>query len=113
MHDFLKISIKIQLGLGHFLFLAFLNMAAGDLHALQAALLLPPECLGKVCCRAIFRTPIAALLESLQLLFQLFIGIFWIHIISIVSFARHSYLYHSLVAIIQLRTEKETIFGYT
>ncbi len=56
---------KKQFGLGHFLFLAFLNMAAGYLHSLQATLLLPPERLDKVCCRAIFRTPIAALLESL------------------------------------------------
>ncbi len=32
-------------------------MAAGDLHALQAALLLPPECLGEVHRRAISRTP--------------------------------------------------------
>jgi hypothetical protein len=29
-------------------FLAFVNMAASDLHALQAALLLPPERLGEV-----------------------------------------------------------------
>jgi hypothetical protein len=32
-------------------------MAAGDLHALQAALLLPPERLGEVRRRAISRTP--------------------------------------------------------
>jgi hypothetical protein len=38
-------------------FLAFLNMAAGDLHTLQAALLLPPELLGEVCRHAIYHTP--------------------------------------------------------
>ncbi len=36
-------------------------MAAGNLHALQAALLLPPECLGEVRRRAISRTPITTL----------------------------------------------------
>ncbi len=36
-------------------------MAAGDLHALQAALLLPPERLGEVRRRAISRTPPPAL----------------------------------------------------
>jgi hypothetical protein len=36
-------------------------MAAGDLHALQAALLLPLERLGEVRRRAISRTPPAAL----------------------------------------------------
>ncbi len=46
----------------HFVFSAFVNMAASDLHALQAALLLPPERLGEVCCCAISCTPIPALL---------------------------------------------------
>jgi hypothetical protein len=36
-------------------------MAASDLHALQAALSLPPERLGEVCHRAISRTPISVL----------------------------------------------------
>ncbi len=36
-------------------------MVAGDLHALQAALLLPPEHLGEVRRRAISRTPVSAL----------------------------------------------------
>ena len=40
-------------------------MAAGDLHALQAALLLPPERLGEVRRRAISRTPISVLIEGL------------------------------------------------
>jgi hypothetical protein len=40
-------------------------MAASDLHALQAVLLLPPDCLGKVHRHAIFRTPISVLLGGL------------------------------------------------
>ncbi len=40
-------------------------MAAGDVQALRAALSLPLECLGKVCCCAISRTPISALLAGL------------------------------------------------
>jgi hypothetical protein len=36
-------------------------MAAGDLHALQAALSLPPERLGEVRRRAISRTPLTTL----------------------------------------------------
>jgi hypothetical protein len=52
---------KKHLYLGPFLFFAFVNMAAGNLHALQAALLLPPDV--RRC--AIFRTPISALLEGL------------------------------------------------
>jgi hypothetical protein len=40
-------------------------MAASDLHALQAALLLLPERLGKVCCCAISRTPISVLIGGL------------------------------------------------
>ena len=36
-------------------------MIAGDLHALQAALLLPPERLGEVRRRAISRTPLTTL----------------------------------------------------
>ncbi len=40
-------------------------MAASDLHALQAVLSLPPERLGEVRRRAIFRTPIPALLGGL------------------------------------------------
>jgi hypothetical protein len=43
------------------MFLAFLNMVAGNLHALQAALLLPAERLGEVRRCAISRTPISAL----------------------------------------------------
>jgi hypothetical protein len=64
--DFRKISIKRkQLYLQHFVFLAFVNMAASNLHALQAALLLPPERLGKVHRRAISRTPISVLMGRL------------------------------------------------
>jgi hypothetical protein len=40
-------------------------MAASDLHALQAALSLPPERLGEVRRRAISRTPLPALLGGL------------------------------------------------
>ncbi len=40
-------------------------MAADDLHALQAAVLIPPECRGEVRRRAISRTPIPALLGGL------------------------------------------------
>jgi hypothetical protein len=40
-------------------------MAASDLHALQAALLLPPEHLGKVRRRAVSRTPISVLIGGL------------------------------------------------
>ncbi len=40
-------------------------MAASDLHALQAALSLPPERLGEVRRRAISRTPISVLKGSL------------------------------------------------
>jgi hypothetical protein len=40
-------------------------MAASDLYAVQAALLLPPECLGEVRRRAISRTPIPDLLGGL------------------------------------------------
>jgi hypothetical protein len=40
-------------------------MATSDLHALQAALLLPPERLGEVRRRAFSRTPIPALLGGL------------------------------------------------
>jgi hypothetical protein len=40
-------------------------MVAGDLHALRAALSLPPERLGKVRRRAISCTPIPALLGGL------------------------------------------------
>jgi hypothetical protein len=64
--DFRKISIKKnQLYLQHFVFLAFVNMAASDLHSLQAALLLPPERLGEVRRRAISRTPISVLIGGL------------------------------------------------
>ncbi len=58
-------SQKKQLQLGHFVFLAFLSMATGDVHALQAALLLPPECHGEVCHHAISRSNIPALLGGL------------------------------------------------
>jgi hypothetical protein len=51
--------------LRHFLFLAFVNMATSDLHALQAALSLLPERLGKVRHRAISRNPISVLIEGL------------------------------------------------
>jgi hypothetical protein len=40
-------------------------MAASDLHALQAALLIQPERPGEVCRRAISRTPIPVLLGGL------------------------------------------------
>ncbi len=40
-------------------------MASSDLHALQAALLLPPERLGEVRRPAISRTPISVLIGSL------------------------------------------------
>ncbi len=56
---------KKQLYLRHFVILAFVNMTASDLHALQAALLLPPERLGEVRRRAISRTPISVLIEGL------------------------------------------------
>ncbi len=49
----------------HFLFLAFVNMAANDLHALKAALSLPTERLGEVRRRAISRTPISVLIGGL------------------------------------------------
>jgi hypothetical protein len=64
--DFRKIAIeKKQIEFRHFLFLAFVNMASCDLHALQAALLLPPERLGEVRRRAISRTPISVLIGGL------------------------------------------------
>jgi hypothetical protein len=56
---------KKQIEFRHFLFLAFVNMASCDLHALQAALLLPPERLGEVRRRAISRTPISVLIGGL------------------------------------------------
>jgi hypothetical protein len=56
---------KKQLQLRHFVFLAFVNMAASDLHALQAALSLPLERLGEVHRRAISCTPIPSLLGGL------------------------------------------------
>ncbi len=49
------------------MFLAFVNVAASDLHTLQAALLLPPECLGEVRRRAISRTPIPALSRCVEI----------------------------------------------
>ncbi len=49
----------------HFVFLAFVNMAASDLYALQAALSLPLERLGEVRRRAISRTPISVLIGGL------------------------------------------------
>jgi hypothetical protein len=51
--------------LRHFVFLAFVNMAASNLHALQAALSLPPERLGEVRRCAISRTPITVLIGGL------------------------------------------------
>jgi hypothetical protein len=51
--------------LPHFVFLAFVNMAASDLHALQAALLLPPERLGEFRRSAISHTPISVLIGGL------------------------------------------------
>ncbi len=57
-----KSQQKKQLLLRHSVFLAFVNMAASDLHALQGALLLPLECLGEVRRCAISRSPIPALL---------------------------------------------------
>jgi hypothetical protein len=60
-----KSQNKKKLKLRLFLFLAFVNMAASDLHALQAALSLPPERLGEVRRRAISRTSIPALLGGL------------------------------------------------
>ncbi len=56
---------KKQIELQHFLFLAIVNMASRDLHALQAALLLPPERLSEVRRRAISHTPISVLIEGL------------------------------------------------
>jgi hypothetical protein len=47
------------------MFLAFLSIAACDVHALQAGLLLPPELLGKVRPRAISHAPIHALVGVL------------------------------------------------
>ncbi len=49
----------------HFVFLAFINMAASDLQALQAVLFLPPERLGEVRRRSISCTPIPSLLGGL------------------------------------------------
>jgi hypothetical protein len=63
--DFRKIAKKNQLYLQHFVLLAFVNKAASDLHALQAALSLPPEHLGEVRRRAISRTPISVLIGGL------------------------------------------------
>ncbi len=66
--NFRKIAIKKkkkQSQIRHFVFLAFVNMAVSDLHALQAALLLTPERLGKVRRRAISRTPISVLIGGL------------------------------------------------
>ncbi len=64
--NFRKIAIKKkQLEMRHFVFLAFVNMAATDLHALQAALLLPPEGLVEVRRRAISRTPISVLIGGI------------------------------------------------
>jgi hypothetical protein len=54
---------KKQIELRHFLFLAFVNMAFSNLHALQAALLLLPERLSEVHHRAISRTPISVPIE--------------------------------------------------
>jgi hypothetical protein len=65
IHDFRKIEKK-QLYLGHFVFLAFHSMAAGNVHALQAVLLLPSEHLSKVRRYASSRTPILALLGGLR-----------------------------------------------
>jgi hypothetical protein len=48
-----------------YIFLSFVNIAASDLHALQAALLLPPEHTSEVRRLAISRTPIPALLGGL------------------------------------------------
>ncbi len=56
---------KKQIEFRHFLFLAFVNMASSYLHALQAALLLPPERLGEVRRRDISRTPISVLIGGL------------------------------------------------
>ncbi len=46
-------------------FLAFVIMATSNLHALQAALSLPPEHLGEVRGRAISRTPTSVLIGGL------------------------------------------------
>ncbi len=51
--------------MGPFVFLTFVNMAFSDLHALQAALLLPLERLGEVRRCAISRTPISVLIGGL------------------------------------------------
>jgi hypothetical protein len=56
---------KKQIELQHFLFLALVNMASSDLHALQATLLLPPERLSEVPRRAISRTPISVFIGGL------------------------------------------------
>jgi hypothetical protein len=64
--NFRKIAIKEkQLYLRYFVFLAFVNMAASNLHALQAALSLLPERLGEVCRCAISQNPISVLIGGL------------------------------------------------
>jgi hypothetical protein len=57
-----KSQYKKQLKLRHFVFLAFVNMATSDLHALQTALSLPPERLGEVRRHTISPTPIPSIL---------------------------------------------------
>ncbi len=47
------------------MYLAFVNMAASNLHALQTVLSLLPERLGEVRRRAISRTPISVLIGGL------------------------------------------------
>jgi hypothetical protein len=56
---------KNQIEFRHFVFLAFVKMAASDVHALQAELLLPPERLGEVRRRSISCTPISVLIGGL------------------------------------------------
>jgi hypothetical protein len=60
-----NLILKNQLKLGHFVFLAFLKITAGDLHALLAVLVLPLVRLGEVHRRAISHTPLQLLLGGI------------------------------------------------
>ncbi len=60
-----KSQLKRTVKVGHFVFLAFLNITAGDLHAVLAVLVLPLVSLGEVHCRAISHTPLQLLLGGI------------------------------------------------
>jgi hypothetical protein len=60
-----KPQLKKELKLGHLVFLASLNMAANNLHALQVVLLLAHECLSEVRCSEISCTTTPALLGGI------------------------------------------------